>query len=304
MPRPKLIDLLGPAETPQSSRRKWLSRLGWASAAAALGLVPAAAYAHWIEPHWLDIVERDLPISKLPRHWQGKRLAHVSDIHVGPRVSDDYSIKSFQRLANLKPDVVVVTGDFVSHFKRGGISADQVHAVYSHLPQGAAATLGILGNHDYGPTWSDAKEARKIAGLMTDHGVKILRNETVDVNGLEIIGLDELWAGRCDAAAGLETSSPDAARLVLCHNPDAADRDMWGGYQGWILAGHTHGGQCRSPFLPPFILPVANKRYTAGEIDLYDGRHLYISRGLGHSIALRFNVRPEITLFRLVAATD
>ena len=108
---------------------------------------------------------------------------------------------------------------------------------------------------------------------------------------------DELWSGRCDAVAALETSWPDAAGLVLCHNPDAADRDMWHGYQGGILAGHTHGGQCRPPFLPPPLLPVVNRRYTAGEIDLFDGRRLCISRGIGHSVQVRFNVRPEITLF-------
>lgn len=99
--------------------------------------------------------------------------------------------------------------------------------------------------------------------------------------------------------SGLDT---DAAQIALCHNPDVADLPVWNGYQGWILAGHTHGGQCKAPFLPPPLLPVKNKRYAAGAVDLSDGRTLYINRALGHLIQVRFNVRPEITLFELVQA--
>jgi hypothetical protein len=88
----------------------------------------------------------------------------------------------------------------------------------------------------------------------------------------------------------------------LCHNPDGADQPGWGDYQGWILAGHTHGGQCRPPFCRPPCLPVENPRYVAGEVDLGDGRRLYINRALGHLLRLRFNVRPEITAFRLTRA--
>ena len=71
-------------------------------------------------------------------------------------------------------------------------------------------------------------------------------------------------------------------------------------YQGWILSGHTHGGQCKPPFLPPPMLPVKNKKYSAGKFDLKDGKTLYINRALGHLWQVRFNVRPEITIFELV----
>ncbi|MCX6880478.1 MAG: hypothetical protein NTW21_42740 [Verrucomicrobia bacterium] len=74
------------------------------------------------------------------------------------------------------------------------------------------------------------------------------------------------------------------------------------GYMGWILAGHTHGGQCKPPFLPPPLLPVRNRRYVAGEYPLAGSRSLYVSRGVGHLIQVRFNVRPEITLFQMTRA--
>jgi len=92
------------------------------------------------------------------------------------------------------------------------------------------------------------------------------------------------------------------ANIVLCHNPDVCDLDVWNDYKGWILSGHTHGGQCKPPFLKPPLLPVDNKRYTSGEINLNDGRMLYINRAIGHLHQVRFNVRPEITIFELVQA--
>jgi predicted MPP superfamily phosphohydrolase len=78
--------------------------------------------------------------------------------------------------------------------------------------------------------------------------------------------------------------------------------DVWQNYRGWILAGHTHGGQCKPPLFNPPVLPVKNRSYTAGAFDLGDGRQLYINRALGSSWPVRFNVRPEITVFTLAAA--
>ena len=91
----------------------------------------------------------------------------------------------------------------------------------------------------------------------------------------------------------------DVANIALSHNPDTVDHSIWNNYNSWILSGHTHGGQCKPPFLNPPMLPVKNTRYSAGEIDLEDGRTLYINRALGHLWQVRFNVRPEITLFTL-----
>ena len=87
--------------------------------------------------------------------------------------------------------------------------------------------------------------------------------------------------------------------ITHCHNPDVCDLDIWNGFDSWILSGHTHGGQCKAPFLPPPLLPVKNKKYASGEIDLEDGRTLYINRAIGHLWQVRFNVRPEITIFEL-----
>jgi len=281
------------------NRRTFVKRAAAAIVASAAGCV---GYAVEVEPHWLEIVERDLAIDNLPRALQGARLAQVSDLHIGPQVSDDYIVHSFDRLRALAPDLVLITGDFLTYrVARRDAQYAQLRAVLAQLPHGRLATVGILGNHDYGHGWGEERIAARVVVEAERAGVRMLRNEVQPVSGLDIIGVDDLWARRGDPAAALRKRE-SAAGLVLVHNPDAADEQPWPGYRGWMLAGHTHGGQCRAPFLPPPLLPVKNRRYVAGEVAVDTGRTLYISRGVGHLIRARFNVRPEITLFTLRSA--
>jgi predicted MPP superfamily phosphohydrolase len=134
--------------------------------------------------------------------------------------------------------------------------------------------------------------------VVQECGIDLLRNEHRTIDGLTFVGLDDLWSKNWSAAKAFATA-PGGATIALCHNPDGVDQGGWGNYSGWVLSGHTHGGQCKPPFLPPPICPVKNKRYVAGEYDIGRGRRLYINRGLGHIVQARFNARPEITVFRL-----
>jgi predicted MPP superfamily phosphohydrolase len=269
--------------------------VGLAGTAATAGI-----YAWRIEPHWVEVVQRPLPILNLPVSLEGKRLVQISDLHIGPRVDDHYLMAALDRVRDLGPDILVLTGDFMTY--RGTSTFQQLGRVLRHLPRGWKATLAALGNHDYGRGWSQMDVADRLTRYLQDLGVAVLRNQRHDVEGLKIIGIDDLWSPHFFPRKVLSDPENGHSSLVLCHNPDAADLPVWSGYQGWILSGHTHGGQCKPPFLPPPILPVKNKRYTAGEIDLGDGRWLYINRGLGHLIPVRFNVRPEITVFTLSRA--
>ena len=276
-----------------------MRRTAGALVASAAGVV---GYTIGVEPHWLELVERNLAIDKLPSALEGARLVQISDLHIGPQVSDDYIVQSFERVRALAPDLVVCTGDFITHrVARREAQYQQLRAVLAHHPQGKLATVGILGNHDYGHGWGDPAVAARVASEAERAGVRILRNEVQPVAGLDLIGIDDLWSRRSDpvTALGLRESG---AGLVLVHNPDAADEQPWPGYRGWMLAGHTHGGQCKPPFLPPPLLPVKNRRYVQGEVSVDAERTLYISRGVGHLIRARFNVRPEITLFTLRSA--
>lgn len=278
------------------NRRQFVKR---SAAAVAAGGVGCVGYAIGVEPHWLEIVERELPIEHLPPALDGIRLAQISDVHVGPRVSDEYLVHSLQRLRALGPDIVVFTGDFISYrASRRDAQFRQLRDVLVHLPHGRLATLGILGNHDYGIGWREPAVAARVVDEAERAGMRMLRNDVHTVGGLDIVGVDDMWARRADTSKALRARAGDAS-IVLVHNPDAADELSWSGFRGWMLAGHTHGGQCKPPFLPPPLLPVRNRRYVAGAIPVDRDRTLYISRGVGHLIRARFLVRPEITVFTL-----
>jgi uncharacterized protein len=256
-----------------------------------------ALYAWQIEPFWLEFVRIKMPIKNLPKELIGKTLMQISDMHIGDRFDYNFISDSFKKAQKLNPDFVVYTGDFVSYKSEKQFA--QLKEVFQHVVTGKLGTVGILGNHDYGKNWKESSVANAIVDILKAHNVPILRNEQQTFNGLTIIGLDDYWGTNYKPQNVLNSLNHDGANLVLCHNPDVVDEPVWNNYKGWILSGHTHGGQCKPPFLDAPMLPVKNKKYSAGKIDIEDGRTLYINRALGNLWQLRFNVRPEITVFEL-----
>ena len=254
-------------------------------------------YTWQVEPFWLEFVKKKMPISNLPKNLVGKTLMQISDIHVGNRFDYSYIIDSFKKAQKFEPDFVVYTGDYVSYENEEQFN--QLDEVLKHTVKGKIATVGVLGNHDYGKNWSEQEVADQISSQLTNSGITLLKNAQTDFEGLNIISFDDYWALNFAPERVMNNYDKTKANLLLCHNPDVCDLDVWNGYQGWILSGHTHGGQCKPPFLNAPMLPVKNKRYSQGEIDLGDGRNLYINRAVGHLWQVRFNVRPEITIFEL-----
>lgn len=281
------------------SRRTFIKRAFWTLTGASL---LAALYAWLIEPFWLEFVRVKMPVRNLPAELVGKTVMQISDIHVSDRFDYQFIIKSFQKAAALKPDFVVYTGDYVSTSRGGEADYEKLHNTLQHLVKGKMGTLAILGNHDYGRNWAEAEVAEKIATMLQAQGAQVLRNESAEVAGINFIGIDDRWGLNFAPEKAMRDFDKTKANIVLCHNPDVCDMDIWGDYDGWILSGHTHGGQVKPPFLPPPLLPVQNKRYSAGKFDLSGGRTLYINRALGHLYQIRFNMRPEITIFELEQA--
>lgn len=254
-------------------------------------------YSWQIEPFWLEFVKVKMPIKNLPKDLIGKTLMQISDVHVGNRFDYEYIIDSFKKARLYNPDFVVYTGDFVSY--ETPEQFDQLEKVFKHAVNGKLGTAGVLGNHDYGVDWLEPNVADRISSILDRENVTILRNEEVSFSGLNILGIDDYWGSNFNPVKIMDKYDAKKANLVLCHNPDVCDLNVWNNYKGWILSGHTHGGQVKPPFLNPPILPVKNKRYSSGEFDLHDGRTLYINRALGNLYQVRFNVRPEITIFEL-----
>ncbi|MEQ8849310.1 metallophosphoesterase [Botrimarina sp.] len=284
-------------QVPQMSRRRWLRCAVGAGAAAAVG---TGGYAWWIEPHWVAVRRHAMRFEGLPMHLVGKRLVQISDLHVGPIVDNNYLRRTLRRLASLQPDYLAITGDFMTCL--GGVQADLTARTLREGPIADVPTVAVLGNHDYGETFGNIGYANRLADTLDSLGVRLLRNDSVEIDGLQFAGCGDLWGNECRVGSsllGVEASRP---AVYLAHNPDVADRSDWGDFRGWILAGHTHGGQCQFPFVGAPVLPVRNRRYCEGHIHLADGRDLYVNRGLGYKRRIRFGVRPEVTVFTLEQA--
>ncbi|MGI9430514.1 MAG: metallophosphoesterase [Bythopirellula sp.] len=284
-------------EPPPPTRRKFLRR---AFKGCLVGGAAALGYAYAIEPHWIDVERQRLPIANLPANLDGRKLVQISDIHVGPAVGDLHIRRAFSEVADLQPDMIVMTGDYLT--TDWGEEVDHALDVFQHLPQTPLGRFACLGNHDYGRHGNYWKTADRMTHGFYDLGIRVLRNEVIEVAGLQIAGIDELLMRRCLIKATLRQLDPQRAMLTLCHNPDAVDQPGWEDFQGWILSGHTHGGQCKLPGFDPMVTPVFNKRYSAGAFQLGGNRQMYINRGLGYVHRVRFNCRPEITLFTLERA--
>jgi len=262
------------------------------------GIIAISGLYSWqIEPFWLEFVKVKMPVDNLPKKLTGKTVMQISDIHVEKEHDIKYLIKSFNKAKSYNPDFVVYTGDYLNY--KGKEQLHLLNKIIQNAVKGKLGTIAILGNHDYGFNWKDRSVADKVSKIFSNFNITVLRNQQKEISGVNFIGFDDYWGPNFNPRKVMNQFDKSKANIVLCHNPDVCDVNIWNGYKGWIISGHTHGGQFKPPFLDPPILPVKNKKYTSGIIDLNDGRTLYINRALGNLWQLRFNVRPEITVFEL-----
>ncbi len=288
------------------TRRAWLKRVGIAALA---GVAGGSAYARWVEPFWPELVELDMPLPGLGPALVGKRIAHLSDLHVSDIVPLAYLIDALEQCLARKPDLILLTGDYVTNATRRALPDLKTWISRIHAPLGVFASLG---NHDYhencnhrhGCDAGSGEIARQIGELLERAGVRVLRNQlaqiTLDDARLQIAGLEDLWSGYYEPAAAFQHARPELPCIALSHNPDTID-DLQHLPCHWILSGHTHGGQISLPGLGPPILPVVHRELAAGLFER-NGRQLYVNRGLGFIRPLRFACRPEMVEFTLIRA--
>lgn len=266
-------------------------------------------YARSIAPRWLETVHLRVGVPSLPAAWDGVRIAHLSDLHVGGSGVRLDMLWRARRIAEaFEPDIIAITGDFYDHGRPvpdGGL--------LSGWPE-SAAVVGVLGNHDLRGT--DAGFAELLRQL-DDGNVRLLRNDAIhlQLRGRDawIAGTDDPFTFRDDVVAALDQVPGDTeALLLLAHSP-AVVRDLPMGRARVVLAGHTHGGQVR--LMPSGRVPFVSilRRFKddppRNDPPFYRGARwirgslVIVSSGLGMSeLPLRFRTRPQVLLIELTNA--
>ena len=262
-------------------------------AAGVAGVIGVPLYMRVLEPRWLRSAHWQLAMPGAP----SLRLLHLSDMHQSRYISLDFIGKAIDRGLEQNPDLICLTGDFVTR----KVSESAAYAkVLGRLAE-AAPTFAVTGNHDGGP-WMAARggPASPIAvqDLLGEANIRNLDNEnaacTIADQSVQVVGLSDLWSQNLDPAAAFANLA-SGPRIVLAHNPDSKEQLVdfdW----DLLLCGHTHGGQLRIPLHggTPFA-PVRDRRYVHG-LYPWEGRHLHITAGVGNLHGLRFNCRPEISI--------
>ncbi len=280
----------GNNEVVKITRRRFLKLAACIAAAAVVGIIVDAVV---VEPKWIKVTNPVVRIADLPPAWEGVRIAQLTDIHVGRLIDLDYVRKIVEKTNAAKPDVIVLTGDYVS---RTDAIDDNLAEVLGRL-QAPFGKFAVLGNHDH---WTDPAAVRSVlakAGIVDLTGRNTILNR--GGAGLCLAGLDDLWEGRHDLSVALAGVDDNVPRVLLCHNPDYAERMPASPRVDLMLCGHSHGGQFKIPFGPRPRLPIRHAKYAAG---LASGPHcqVYTSVGLGMiGIPIRFNCRPELAVITL-----
>lgn len=259
-----------------------------------MGLVAAGWYATRIEPRWLRVRHLSLDLPLLPRAFDGYRIAHFSDPHLGVPWTDAVLPRVVAAINGAAPDLIVMTGDLItwslSKRARGEVVAPLADL---HAPDGLWA---VLGNHDYAAP-------RVVRTMLDSVGFSLLDNDahmlTRGGDQIALVGLDDVTWGQPDLRAALAAVPPDVPAILLVHEPDIAPAAAAYPNMMLQLSGHTHGGQVM--LLPglPLLLPKYGRTHFRG---LSTVRHmpLYVTTGTGTGrFVVRWNCRPEIVVIIL-----
>jgi len=234
------------------------------------------ADADWLEPHWVKI--RTIKLAKKdPSH----RIIHFTDVHhKGDRA---YLESVVAKINKLSPDAVCFTGDLIEEKRFIPETLEILQKIKSPL-------YGVPGNHDY---WSHASFADIGKAFAATGGAWLMDSQVTTADGkVHITGVTCL-RGKPAALA----PKANGKNILLIHYPLQAEKvehpfDL-------LLAGHSHGGQVRIPFFGPLVLPYWVGKYDMGMFHVAAGP-LYVNPGIGWLVTpIRFNCRPEITIFEI-----
>lgn len=287
-----------------------------------------------VEPYFLDQQTVVAEIPSLPQSWQEKRIAVVADFQIGMWLANTDTVRqAIAQITRSRPAAALIAGDFV--YEPGDDLTPQLNQVIGLLRpliDAQIPTYAVLGNHDYGvkkvtsPDAAGQQRAEQIQQALEAIGIPVLQNEAIvlpDENQTStekfyLVGIGAYLPKQSEPLRAIAQIPDNAPRFVLMHNP-ASFAALPANTAAVAVAGHTHGGQIRIPFLPDWswMTFVEDKPSWAwlsqikgdvvrvsGWIPGYGniGNHLYINRGIGFShLPIRFNCRPELTIFTLRA---
>jgi predicted MPP superfamily phosphohydrolase len=236
----------------------------------------------------VSVQNLDLNFPDLPLAFDGYQILHLSDLHIGQ--IDDLPKMIREKLSGIKPDLVVVTGDFQSF---GSPSAKETAEMVSYLVSLVPAKdgwLAVLGNHD----------SHALAHTLEAIKVRVLANESVTISrnddALHLVGIDDVHAFYTPEALNALEKYRENFRIALVHTVDLASLAADLGYNLY-LSGHTHGGQVCLPGGRPVITGLDSHRHLAGGLWKVKDMQGYTSRGFGYGFTpYRFNCPPEVSV--------
>ena len=246
-----------------------------------------------------EIVDLPLEISDLAAEFDGYRIVQITDLHLGHWLSPERLDGVVQLVNEQEPDLVVMTGDFVSYVLKG-ITERMIKAFSELNPK--EATLAVQGNHDH---WMGPENIRAI---FRASGVLELANDVYTIQRgeatLHIAGVDDITVGAHDLESVLAKLPLDGTAILLAHEPDYADTSAQTGRFALQLSGHSHGGQIVLPKIGALLRGPGFFKYPNG---LYKVQEMlqYTNRGVGtHVFRVRYNCPPEITVITLKPEND
>jgi len=253
-----------------------------------------------LSPQWIETVEIDFHLPNNRDQFRGKRIVHISDMHCSRTVTEKYLRHCIDRVNDLDADIVLLTGDYITHDFRGKYRHTAVELIGNI--ESKLGTFACLGNHDYG-IGSLIRSRRTdllehLTSGMMKKGIKLLRNDShvIDIEGkpLWLVGLGDIWAEDFHPDRAFAEVPKDQPVITLLHNPEGI-KYLKNFPAGAVMSGHTHG--VRRPFAKS-LNKIGSPRFHAGMYHLGD-KKLYVNRGLGRLGQMVCNHRPEITLLTI-----
>lgn len=233
-----------------------------------------------------------IKLERLPKKLENFRIVHLSDIHHSPFTSLEHIERAVEISNNLKPDMFVLTGDYVSHEPE---FIAPMAKIMGKL-ESEFGTFACLGNHDH---WTDAT---RVTNALRANKIKVLINEGFRFEARDasfwLCGVDDYMVGKTDLKSALRGAFPDEMKLLLAHNPVLVRRAARAGVD-LVLSGHTHGGQIKWRDEEKRILP---RRKLKNGLHRRKDTQIYITRGIGTVVLpVRFGCPPEISALELHA---